>query len=59
MKPMKLDGNQHMWPLWGTLQGQNCGKGGLVAASRYTVTTVGVSGVLTRGMFACMNREAK
>mmetsp|Transcript_79697 Transcript_79697/g.155963 ORF Transcript_79697/g.155963 Transcript_79697/m.155963 type:complete len:358 (-) Transcript_79697:294-1367(-) len=41
------------------IQGQNKGKGGLVAASRFAVATIGLKGLLTTGMHACMQREAK
>eukprot|EP00617_Octactis_speculum_P005087 CAMPEP_0185792124 /NCGR_PEP_ID=MMETSP1174-20130828/158755_1 /TAXON_ID=35687 /ORGANISM="Dictyocha speculum, Strain CCMP1381" /LENGTH=167 /DNA_ID=CAMNT_0028487147 /DNA_START=442 /DNA_END=945 /DNA_ORIENTATION=+ len=41
------------------IQGQNRGKGELVAASRYVVSEIGVSGLVKRGMAACMHRESK
>ena len=40
------------------IQGQNCGKGGLLSASRAVAATGGL-GVWGRGMTATMNREAK
>ena len=41
------------------IQGQNRGKGGLLEASRYTLSEIGARGVMTTGMHACMQREAK
>lgn len=41
------------------IQGQNRAKGGLLSATRYVLQTIGPLGLLTRGMHACMQREAK
>lgn len=41
------------------IQGQNRGKGEIVAATRYTLSKIGIRGLLTTGMHACMQREAK
>jgi hypothetical protein len=41
------------------IQGQNCGKGGLWEATRYCYNKIGLSGLLSRGMHACMQRESK
>ena len=41
------------------IQGQNRGKGGLLEASRCTLSEIGARGVMTTGMHACMQREAK
>jgi len=41
------------------IQGQNCGKGGLWVSSRYCIDKIGMSGLLSRGMAACMLRESK
>jgi hypothetical protein len=41
------------------IQGQNRGKGGLLSASRFTLEAIGIKGLLSTGMHACMQREAK
>ena len=41
------------------IQGQNRGKGEIIAATRYTLSKIGMRVLLTTGMHACMQREAK